>query len=86
MHLCLACCCRFVRAMQNYMQDEDSQDIYLEVAILVTDERQAPRQALLEVSSTRPITLITALAGQGRQQLDVSCCRVRRAWGPTCWS
>jgi hypothetical protein len=38
--------------MRNYLHDEDSQDIYLEVAILVTDEKQAPRQALLEVRPT----------------------------------
>lgn len=46
------CLHRFLRAMRNYLHDEDSQDIYLEVAILVTDEKQAPRQALLEVRPT----------------------------------
>jgi hypothetical protein len=39
----------FVAAMRNYLHDEDSQDIYLEAAILVTDERQEPRDHLLQV-------------------------------------
>jgi hypothetical protein len=45
--------------MRNYLHDEDSQDIYLEVAILVTDEKQAPRQALLEVRPTESESLAT---------------------------
>lgn len=30
---------RFVTALRNYLRDEDSQDILLEVAILLTDDR-----------------------------------------------
>ncbi|KAM3571482.1 hypothetical protein VYU27_006489 [Nannochloropsis oceanica] len=39
---------RFLAAMRNYKGDEDSQGIYLEVAILITDARPAAREALLQ--------------------------------------
>jgi len=35
--------------MKNYARDEDSQDIYLEVTISVTDARPAAREAPLQV-------------------------------------
>jgi len=39
----------FVAAMENYARDEDSQDIYLEVAILITDASPTAREMLLQV-------------------------------------
>ena len=35
--------------MENYARDEDSQDIYLEVAILITDASPTAREMLLQV-------------------------------------
>ena len=39
---------RLVNAMRNYARDVDSQDIYLEVAILLTDDRPQAREALIQ--------------------------------------
>ncbi|TFJ86993.1 hypothetical protein NSK_001327 [Nannochloropsis salina CCMP1776] len=43
----------FVAAMENYARDEDSQDIYLEVAILITDASPTAREMLLQSGITR---------------------------------